>query len=105
METNAKETMSAEHLQEQINELDGEMGVNCANIALNALKQGFEEGLRLDLDETVNQRELVNDLNVMIAELLYFRKRMNTALLHNGLMEPAEVRGDDLSEIKQLFSL
>jgi hypothetical protein len=38
VETNAKETMSAEHLQEQINELDGEMGVNCANIALNALK-------------------------------------------------------------------
>jgi hypothetical protein len=61
--------------------------------------------LRLDLDEAVNQQELINDLDVMIAELFYFRKRMNTALLHNGLMEPAEVRGDDLSEIKQLFSL
>ncbi|APD92069.1 hypothetical protein BM525_19495 (plasmid) [Alteromonas mediterranea] len=93
-------SITAVHIQEQINELDGAMGTNCANAALNILKEAFEDGVRLDLDDKNNQLEFLTDLDDMIVELLGFRQRLGAALQTGSLMD-AEC---DTASIRQLVT-
>ncbi len=92
--------ITAVYIQEQINELDGAIGTNCANAALNALKEAFEEGIRLDLNDQNNQLEFLGDLDDMIVELFSFRQRLGAALQTASLMAAES----DTSSIKRLLT-
>jgi hypothetical protein len=105
VEQNIKPRMTSSHIQQQINELDGELGLNCANAALCTLKEAFEEGLRLDLDTIDNQKAFIDDLGVMAAEILYFRRRMKEAIDNDGFIPSPNVRADDIPEFKTILKL
>ena len=92
--------ITAVHIQEKINELDGAMGTNCANAALNTLKEAFENGVRLDLDDKDNQLEFLTDLDDMIVELFSFRQRLGAALQTASLMAAES----DTASIRQLVT-
>ncbi len=101
--TEASMTIRTNEIQSAIGKLDGEIGVNIANITLNELVAAFESGMRLPLNTHDNVSTFLSDLDTVIAELLTFRNQMVTAVNQNAkhIEEPLS-RGEDTPEWKSI---
>lgn len=70
-------------IQAYIDNIDGEVGINEANVALNALVESTLQSPHTQLNDFMSQLSLVENVDTMIAELVLFRSTLANAIDKN----------------------
>jgi len=88
-------SLTSQGIDSAIQALAFESGIDEAADGLRSLKETIEKQQSLCLDTAENQQVFAADLDVMLAELIYFRQRLRYAQSMQQPIEAATQRGDE----------
>lgn len=97
--------LASKAIQDAVDKLEGESGVNVAKYALNGLIKMFYDNFKIPLDNRPNQVDMLGDLDSVIGELILFRQSMESAISTGSsvILEP-RISGTDFV-IQNMYGL